>query len=107
MLHFLCDILVSDGDNFIYTNTNYFPPHRVEDLCNDLYCRLNGLQTENNESKLIDTDRNYNIKNCQRIWQKQNPHSWSENTVNDVHSICTGPRPLWICRLYNNLYKDS
>lgn len=61
LLHFLCDILVSDGDNFINTNTNYFPPHRVEDFCSDLYSNLYGLQTKNNESKLTDIDRNYNI----------------------------------------------
>lgn len=73
LLHFLCDILVSDGDNFIYTNTNYFPSHRVEDLCNDLYCKLNGLQTENNESKLIDTDRNYNINKLSKNMAKTKP----------------------------------
>lgn len=73
LLHFLCDILVSDGDNFIYTNTNYFPPHRVEDLCNDLYCNLYGLQTENNESKLIDTDRNNNINKLSKNMAKTKP----------------------------------
>lgn len=73
LLHFLCDILVSDGDNFIYTNTNYFPPHRVGDLCKDLYCKLNGLQTENNESKLIDTDRNYNINKLSKNMEKTKP----------------------------------
>lgn len=73
LLHFLCDILVSDGDNFIYTNTNYFPPHRVEDLCNDLYRNLYGLQTENNESKLIDTDRNNNINKLSKNMAKTKP----------------------------------
>lgn len=73
LLHFLCDILDSDGDNFINRNTNYFPPHRVEDLCNDLYCKLNGLQTENNESKLIDTDRNYNINKLSKNMAKTKP----------------------------------
>lgn len=58
--------------SFIQTQ-NYFPPHRVEDLCNDLYCKLNGLQTENNESKLIDTDRNYNINKLSKNMVKTKP----------------------------------
>lgn len=73
LLHFLCDILVSDGDNFIYTNTNYFPTPRVEDLCNDLYRNLYGLQTENNESKRIDTDRNYSINKLSKNMVKTKP----------------------------------
>lgn len=59
--------------SFIQTQLNYFPPHRVEDLCNDLYCKLNGLQTENNESKLIDTDRNYNINKLSKNMVKTKP----------------------------------
>lgn len=43
------------------------PPHRVEDLCSDLFSNLYGLQTEHNESKLIDIDRNYNINKLSRI----------------------------------------
>lgn len=73
LLHFLCDILVSDGDNFINTNTNYVPPHRVEDLCSDLYSNLYGLQTENNESKLIGIDRNYNINKFSKNMAKTKP----------------------------------
>lgn len=83
----MCDIWVSDIDNFIYTNTKDFSPHCVEDLCSYLYTDLFELQTVNNQSKLIYLDRNYNITKMSKNMEIK-PNIHRENILNMKTAVC-------------------